>query len=423
MSTTIAHIEKRKMLVPKLRFKEFSSDWKKKNLGTIAELTSSKRVYLSDYVDKGIPFYRGKEISELKKNIVPNDILYITESSYLEFKEKYGIPQKNDILITAVGTLGNVLRIQNDDKFYFKDGNLIWFRKITESSEFLEIILEVKKLDIEKTSIGSTQRALTMVELRKLIFPFPTLPEQRKIASFLSAIDEKIQQLTRKKELLEQYKKGVMQQLFSGKLRFKDENGKAFPKWEDKRLGDVGDTFNGLTGKTKENFGEGKPYIQYMQIFSSSKIDVTKCGLVQILDNENQPRVQYGDVFFTTSSETPNEIGTCSVLLEETEEMYLNSFCFGFRPNSLAQLVPSFASYLFRNVIFRKKIIKLAQGSTRYNMSKVQLLKLRVSLPSNKEQKKIANYLFNIDNKIEIVNKQITQTQTFKKGLLQQMFV
>ena len=103
--------------------------------------------------------------------------------------------------------------------------------------------------------------------------------------------------------------------------------------------------------------------------------------------------------------------------------MYLNSFCFGFRPKSFEQLVPSFASYLFRNEIFRRIIVKLAQGSTRYNMSKGELMKLKILLPSKEEQEKIANYLSNIDNKIETVNKQITQTQTFKKGLLQQMFV
>ncbi|HEY3429570.1 MAG TPA: restriction endonuclease subunit S, partial [Cyclobacteriaceae bacterium] len=218
-------------------------------------------------------------------------------------------------------------------------------------------------------------------------------------------------------------KKCVMQQLFSGKLRFKDENGKAYPKWEEKRLGEIGNTFNGLTGKTKENFGEGKPYIQYMQIFANSKIDASKCGLVQIDKNEEQQRVQYGDVFFTTSSETPEEIGICSVLLNEVGEMYLNSFCFGFRPNSFEQLVPGFASYLFRNEIFRRKIIRLAQGSTRYNMSKVELMKLKVLLPSKEEQQKIASLLTALDAKIESVATQIDHAKTFKKGLLQQMFV
>ncbi len=189
-------------------------EWEEKSLGEVAELTSSKRVYSSDYVSVGIPFYRGKEISELKLNIAPTDILYISEKAYLEFKETYGVPKINDILMTAVGTLGNVLRIKNNDPFYFKDGNLIWFRDIKESSSFLEILFEINKEEINKISIGSTQRALTMVELRKLVFKFPSLPEQIKIASFLSAIDENIANITNQLTLTEQWKKGLLQKMF-----------------------------------------------------------------------------------------------------------------------------------------------------------------------------------------------------------------
>ena len=111
-------------------------------------------------------------------------------------------------------------------------------------------------------------------------------------------------------------------------LRFKDkdENGNDYPNWEEKQLGEIGKTFNGLTGKTKEDFGTGKPFIQYMQIFKSSKIDSSMFGLVNVRDNERQNIVNYGDVFFTTSSETPNEIGFASVLLDDIKELYLNTF-------------------------------------------------------------------------------------------------
>ncbi|MCR5862686.1 hypothetical protein LRS05_11255 [Flavobacterium sp. J372] len=135
-------------------------------------------------------------------------------------------------------------------------------------------------------------------------------------------------------------------------------------------MGEIGQPFNGLSGKTKDNFGKGKPYIQYKQIFDSSKVQIENCGLVEIIENESQNSVKYGDAFFTISSETPYEIGMSSVLLEEVNEMYLNSFCFGFRAFSLQILNPLFASYLFRNSVFRKQIVRLAQGSTRYNISK-----------------------------------------------------
>jgi restriction endonuclease S subunit len=208
----------KKIFARHLRFKDQTTcsflEWESKKLGEVAELTSSKRVYLADYVAKGIPFYRGKEISELKLGIEPSDLLYIAESAYLKFKKDYGVPMVNDLLMTAVGTLGNVLRIKDTKPFYFKDGNLIWFRKITENSTFLEILLKVYENEIKKSSIGSTQRALTMVELRKLTFPFPCINEQEKIAKFLSAIDEKIKTELSIEELLAKQKQYLLSKLF-----------------------------------------------------------------------------------------------------------------------------------------------------------------------------------------------------------------
>ncbi len=413
----------RRRNIPLVRFPEFEGKWEEKKLGDICYLTSSKRVYLSDYVKEGIPFYRGKEITELKNGKQPTNILYISAERYKEYKSKYGIPKINDILITAVGTLGNVLKIRNDNKFYFKDGNLIWLKNIEENPDFLEVLIQLNTNALIRTSIGSTQKALTMVELRKLKFYFPTLPEQTCIANFFTVLDNKINQLKEKKALLEEYKKGVMQKIFSQELRFRDENGKDFPEWEEKKLGEIGETYNGLTGKTKENFGKGKPYIQYKQIFENSIIDISKFGLVDVNENEKQNKALYGDLFFTISSETPNEIGFSSVILENIQNLYLNSFCFGFRPNSLKELNPKFAQFLFRSEIARKKIVKLSQGSTRYNMSKVQFMKIKIKLPCSEEQTKIANFLSAIDNKITKVDNQIEQTEQWKKGLLQQMFV
>tara|TARA_B110000114_G_scaffold181773_1_gene219840 strand:- start:2833 stop:4092 length:1260 start_codon:yes stop_codon:yes gene_type:complete len=201
-----------------IRFKDENGnpypDWEEKRLGDVCEMTSSKRVYLSDYVQDGIPFYRGKEISELRLNQTPSDILYITEERYNDYKSKYGVPKKDDILVTAVGTLGNIFRIRNNDPFYFKDGNLIWFRKIEESPYYLEILLQWNTRELLKTSIGSTQKALTMVELRKLKFDFPSQPEQQKIAIYLSSIDTKIESVNTQITQTQTFKKGLLQQMF-----------------------------------------------------------------------------------------------------------------------------------------------------------------------------------------------------------------
>ncbi|MAB38509.1 MAG: type I restriction-modification system subunit M [Aequorivita sp.] len=206
------------------------------------------------------------------------------------------------------------------------------------------------------------------------------------------------------RNLLLEYKKSVQRDLFNQVIRFQMENGENHPDWQNYILQDIGTTYNGLTGKTKENFGEGLPYIQYKQIFDKSYIDTSKCEFVEILEDENQNRVQYGDIFFTTSSETILEVGFASVLLAEVGEMYLNSFCFGYRLNSFDILDPNFAQYLFRNDELRRKIVRLGQGSTRYNISKVQLMKIDTLLPSIPEQNQISSFLNSIDRKIELIS-------------------
>ena len=214
-----------------------------------------------------------------------------------------------------------------------------------------------------------------------------------------------------------------MQQLFAQQLRFKDDNGNNYPDWQEKTLGEIGNSFNGLTGKTAKDFGEGKKYIQYKQIFDKPYIDFNDCGFVNIIENEKQNECKIGDVFFTVSSETKEEIAMSSVIESSVDfPVYLNSFCFGIRFKENV-LIPKFSRFYFRNEIFRKSVIVLAQGSTRFNLSKVNFMKLAITIPSIEEQTKIANFLSAIDKQIEAVENQITKTETYKKGLLQQMFV
>jgi type I restriction enzyme S subunit len=183
-----------------------------------------------------------------------------------------------------------------------------------------------------------------------------------------------------------------MQQLFPAegerepKLRFKAFSG----EWEKKELGYIGNTFNGLTGKTKDDFGIGKSYIQYMQVFSNSKIDTANFGLVAVKSDDKQNKVKYGDVFFTTSSETLNEIGFSSVLTKKVKDVYLNSFCFGYRPKCLDDLVPKFSQFFFRSQTVRKGIINLGQGSIRVNISKVKFLELEFYIRESRDERQEA---------------------------------
>lgn len=409
--------------IPKLRFPEFADKWDEKKLGEITTWTSggTPSKENAEYWDGDIPWISASSMRGIKYY---DSNIKITEKG---LKKGSRLTKKGTLLILVRGSmLFNTIPIglAMRDLAFNQDVKAIEVSEESTSKFILYWFIsnEGKVLNmVTGTGIGAGKLDLT--DLKQLPISLPQLPEQTKIANFLTAIDDKIQALKQKKTLLEQYKKGIMQQIFSQELRFKNDDGSDFDDWEEKSLGEIGETYNGLTGKTKEDFGEGKPYIQYKQIFDNSKIDINRFDYVDIKEDENQKKVRFGDVFFTVSSETQNEIGYSSVLLDVIkEDLYLNSFCFGYRPFSLKTLNPFFARFLFRSESFRNDIIKLAQGSTRYNMSKVQLMKLQVSLPTETEQQKIANFLTAIDEKIEKVSQQITATETYKKGLLQQMF-
>ena len=179
---------------------------------------------------------------------------------------------------------------------------------------------------IYKIAQGVSVLGISKSSLKTLFITFPTLAEQEKIAEFLSAVESRVQKLGEKLEALKRYKKGVMQQIFSQEIRFKDDRGNPFPNWEKKKLGEIGKYYNGLSGKTAVDFGSGEPYIQYKQIFDNNYIN-DDYGFVLIKKDENQSKVKYGDVLFTTSSETPDEVAMSSVFLtKRNENIYLNSF-------------------------------------------------------------------------------------------------
>jgi type I restriction enzyme S subunit len=408
-------------IVPKLRFPEFSGDWNSDKLGSIATFSKGKGISKSDIALDGVTeCIRYGELYTTYAEVITE----IVSKTNLDSTELI-LSEENDVIIPASGEtqidIATASCVVKSGVALGGDLNII---KSSTNGIFLSYYLNnARKKDIASLAQGISVVHLYASQLATLTVNIPSPTEQTKIATFLSDIDKRINLMQRKKAELEQYKKCVMQELFSQLIRFKDENGNDFPDWEEKTLGDIGVTFNGLTGKTKVDFGRGKPYIQYMQIFSSSKIDVDNFGFVNIEDGETQTQVQYGDVFFTTSSETPNEIGTSSVLTDQVEEVYLNSFCFGFRPNSLDELVPEFAQFFFRSENARREIVKLAQGSTRYNMSKVELMKLTFDFPKKEEQQKIGSFLLSLDKSIENIGNQIADSLVFKQGLLQKMFI
>ncbi len=404
-------------MIPKLRFPGFSEEWETKKLGDVANLTSSKRVYLSDYVYSGIPFYRGKEITELKKNIIPDDILYITKDAYERFRSKFGAPQKNEILITAVGTLGNILRVKDDEPFYFKDGNLIWLRDITEDPYFLEIILEKSKPELLKSAIGSSQQALTIAGLGKVKIRLPKQDEQEKIAGFLTVVDERIAAMDRKVELLQQYKKGVIQKIFTQQLRFKDENGKDYPAWQTKKLGEVfdGAKGSGLSWNNVSHDGKNK-CILYGELYTKYP---ERISVVLSRTNINEGVTSKKNDLLLPCSTTTTGIDLANATALDEGGILLGGdiSILRFKGGGSNTFYAYYLSHFMKN-----KLAAYGQGSTIVHMYYSHYKNMQIIEPSTKEQQKIADFLTNLDDKINLEKTKLEQAKQFKKSLLQRMF-
>lgn len=207
------------------------SEWREHRLGDLAEITSSKRIFYSDYVLEGIPFYRSKEIIEMSLGATCNEPLFISKDKFIEIKEKYGSPHDGDLLISAVGERSGIpFVVRNLGDFYFKDGNLIWLRNINHqlNIEYFCYWLKssVGQANLESIMIGSAQKALTIVGLKSLSFLLPPLPEQKAIASVLSSLDDKIDLLHRQNKTLEAMAETLFRQWFIEEAQEDWEEGK-----------------------------------------------------------------------------------------------------------------------------------------------------------------------------------------------------
>jgi type I restriction enzyme, S subunit len=419
MSTgTIKYETKR---IPRLRFAGFSEEWQQKKLGSIFSKQQKRNsenkheCILTNSASRGIvkqSDYFNKDIAN-RNNLTNYFIVDIDDFIYNPRISKHapvGPLKRNNLEKGIVSPLYTILKLRK--------GNSIFFETYFDTNKWHRYMYKI-------ANYGARHDRMNILQNDFLAMPvsFPHILEQQKIAKFLRAIEKLHNNLLREKELLEIYKKGVMQKIFSQEIRFKNNNGREFPEWNEKSMSEIGESFNGLTGKRGEDFGSGESFITYKQIFDDSEINIDKFSLVKISVDEKQNKTQFGDVFFTTSSETPLEVGFASVLLDKNITPYLNSFSFGFRPNSLKECNPYYTRFFFRSSIFRREVVKLAQGSTRYNISKFSFMKIKIRIPSFLEQQKIAEFLTPIDNLINLKQKQIVQTKEWRKGLMQGLFI
>ena len=265
-----------------------------------------------------------------------------------------------------------------------------------------------RNYSISSASLG-VQANIGKKDILAGMIPLPTIQEQTFIAAALSDAEALISSLEKLIAKKRNIKQGAMQELLKPKVG-----------WEIRKMAEIGRPYGGLSGKSKEDFADGNfPYIPFMNIMSNPIIDVNYMDYVAIKSGENQNQAQKGDLFFNGSSETPEEVGMCSVLCDDIPNLYLNSFCFGFRLNKELQTDGLYLAYFFRSSEGRKLLFSLAQGATRYNLSKSNFLKMRLSLPKPEEQTLIANTLKDMDAEISALETKLGKHRMIKKGMMQ----
>ena len=400
--------------MPAIRFRGFVDPWEQRKLGEVSESYSGGTPSAGNksYYGGSIPFIRSAEINSESTE------LFLTEDGLLNSSAR--MVSKGDILYALYGaTSGEVGRSYINGAI--NQAILAILPHDGYDSEFLMQWLRKSKQSITDVYLQGGQGNLSGAIVKALEVNFPPLEEQRQIGAFFKHLDTLITLHQRKYDKLVAIKKAMLEKMFPREgSRFPEIRFAGFAEpWERRKLGDIGETYTGLSGKTKDDFGHGQArFVTYMNVFSNPISNPEMTEPIEI--DPKQHEVEVGDVFFTTSSETPEEVGMSSVLLEKQGKTYLNSFCFGFRPSE--KMDSYYLAYMLRSEPAREKIILLAQGISRYNISKNKVMEIAVSLPSLDEQKLIGQYFRQLDNLITLHQHKLEKLQAIKKSMLEKMF-
>lgn len=395
------------MAVPKLRFKEFLGDWSKSTLGNISEIFDGTH-QTPKYVDSGVKFVSVENINDLYSTDK-----YITKDAFdADFKNK---PRANDILMTRItaGEIGATAIVKNDEPLgYYVSLALIRPNNYCLSGYLNQYIsTNIFKNELHKRIIHTAfPKKINLGDINDCEVSYPSKDEQTKIANFLTTVDEKISQLNEQHQLMIQYKKGVMQKIFNQEIRFKDDNGEEFGEWEERTLGDVSTVFSGGTpSSTNKEYYEGViPFIKSGEISSEFTAQFIND---EALQNSSAKLVSKGDLLYALYGATSGQVAI-SKLNGAINQAVL---CIRSQLNTY---------FLYSYLLYSKeKIISTYLQGGQGNLSAQIIKEIDIPIPTLEEQIKIANLFTVLDQKIGILDKQIEYAKTWKKGLLQQMFV
>ena len=429
------------MTVPKLRFKEFDGGWTKSTIqffmdnnfildqmdGNHGELYPKSE----EFSATGVPYISATDFSFGDVNFATCKRLPIERAKLF----KKGIAKNGDVLFAHNATVGPVAILKTDLDFVILSTTATYYRCEATylNNHYLKNYFESDFFVQQYFGImsQSTRNQVPITTQRKLNIAVPNIQEQTKIASFLSAVDEKISQLTQKHELLSQYKQGMMQKLFSQQLRFKADDGSEFGEWEEVK-------FSGIFNFHQTNSYSRALLAEYGEIMNIHYDDIhTKFSMLFDVNKESVPFLndevdtskiakeqflKVGDLVIADASEDYKDIGkSIEVISLNNQKVVAGLHTYIARP--VKPFALGFCGYMMQTFPVREQIKKLATGISVLGISKTNLGKVELKVPSLEEQTKIANFLSAIDQKIEVVVQQIEQAKTWKKGLLQQMFV
>ncbi|WP_316399428.1 restriction endonuclease subunit S [Enterococcus faecium] len=401
---------------PEIRFPGFTEAWEQRKFKDFTKISQGLQIAISNrFLNEG----------ENRLFYITNEFLNPSSSVkyYIENAPETVIANSDDILMTRTGNTGKV--VTNVHGAFHNNFFKIAYDKSKTNKLFLFYLLNSNYIqnEIRIGAGSSTIPDLKHPNFYKINVNTTSLEEQTKIGNFFKSLDDTIALHQRKLDLLKETKKGFLQKMFP-------KNGAKVPEirfpgftedWEERKLGGIGKTYTGLTGKSKEDFGHGDAkFVTYMNVFQNPKATLEQLENVEIDPRQNE--VKKGDVFFTTSSETPEEVGMSSVWTHDINNIYLNSFTFAYRPTIKFDL--DYLAFMLRSQSVRKKIIYLAQGISRYNISKTKMMDISVPIPVNfEEQQKIGNFFKQLDDTITLHQRKLDLLKETKKGFLQKMFV
>ena len=413
---------------PRLRFKGFTGAWQEK---TIFELAQDNKLNNGVFNDKNKAGSGYKLINVLDmylENGIDENTLQLLDLSHDEFlrnKVNYGdvFFTRSSLVKEGIAYSNTYLGSSNDVTY---DGHLI---KLTPNKNLVSPIFlnyELKTAAVRRQFIiGGKTTTMTTIgqqEIGESIVMLPLLPEQTHLGLFFRRLDSQIAECRAVLEKSRQLKKAMLAKMFPTngekipKIRFKGFEG----EWESRKLGEIGSTFGGLTNKSREDFGHGDArYITYMNVYQNALSSEHQLDSIEIDVKQNE--VKKGDVLFTTSSETPEEVGMSSVWAFDINNVYLNSFCFGYRLNKQINL--NYLAYCLRSDYIRSQMILLAQGISRYNISKKGVMEIEILIPTAEEQTAIGNFFRQLDETIALQSAEVEKLNQLKKGLLAAMLV